>query len=133
VYRALFVQDFLIVQVVVPRLHATWVALDSRDFMVWLALSGIPRVVPLAFVKVAIAIALLVMVAVEEAVVFLIFLVSPPCHHITQFHGGSRAVAPEVVIRVLQEKAILEAMNDVLNGDVGNGGARLEETPCVGP
>jgi hypothetical protein len=47
-----------------------------------LALSDIPRVVPLTFVEVAIAIALLVMVALGEVVIFLI-QVSPPCHHVT--------------------------------------------------
>jgi hypothetical protein len=71
------VHDFLIFRVVVPRLLATLVTLDSHDFIVLLALLGIPRVVPLAFVKVAVAIALLVMVALGEAVVFLILLVSP--------------------------------------------------------
>jgi hypothetical protein len=46
--------------------------------MVWLALSGVPRVVPLAFVKVVIAIVLLVVVALGETVVLLILLVCPP-------------------------------------------------------
>jgi hypothetical protein len=68
--------------VVVPRLFTTRVALDSRDFMVWLALSGVSRVVPLAFVEVAGAIALLVVVTLGEAIVFLIPLVIPPCHHV---------------------------------------------------
>jgi hypothetical protein len=109
------------------------IALDNRDFMVWLALSGIPRVVLLAFVEVVIAFALLIVVALGEAVVFLVLLVSPPFHHVMKLHGSSWVVTPEVVVRVLREEAILEAMNDVLIGDVGDGGARLEETPCVGP
>jgi hypothetical protein len=33
---------------------------QSRDFLVWLALAGVSRVVPLALVEVAVAIALLV-------------------------------------------------------------------------
>jgi hypothetical protein len=69
--------------------------------MVWLALSGIPRVVLPAFVEVAIAIALLVVVALGEAVIFLILLVSPPYHHVAQLHGSSRAVAPEVMVHIL--------------------------------
>jgi hypothetical protein len=101
--------------------------------MVWLTLLGIPRVVPLAFVKVAVAIALLVVVVLGEAVVLLIYLVSPPCHYLTQLHGSSQVVAPEVVVRVPQEKAILEETNDVLIGDVGDDGAHLEETSCVRP
>jgi hypothetical protein len=34
---------------------------------------------------------------------------------------------------VLQEELILEAVDDVLVGDVGDGGAHLEKTPGVGP
>jgi hypothetical protein len=85
------------------------VALDSHDFMVWLALSSVPRVVPLSFV----------VVALGEAIVFLILLVSPPCHHVMQLHDSSRAVAPEVVVRDLREEAMLEATDDVLIGDAG--------------
>jgi hypothetical protein len=64
----------LIVQVVVPQLLAPRITLNSRDLMVWLALLGVPRVVLLAFVEVAVAIALLVVVALGEVVVFLILL-----------------------------------------------------------
>jgi hypothetical protein len=77
------VHDFLKFRVVVPRLLATRIALDSHDFMVLLALSGIPRVVPLALVEVAVAIALLVVVVLGEAAVLLVLLVSPPYHHAT--------------------------------------------------
>jgi hypothetical protein len=90
-------------------------------------------VVLLAFVEVAVVIALLIVVVLGEAVILLVLLVSPPCHHVIQLHGSSRAVAPEVVVRVLREEVVLEATNDVLIGDVGDGGACLEETPCVGP
>jgi hypothetical protein len=95
------VHELVIFQVVVPRLLATRVALYSHDFMASLALLGGPRVVPLAFVEVAIAIAMLVMVALGEAVIFLVLLVGPPHHHVAQLHISSRAVAPEVVVRVL--------------------------------
>jgi hypothetical protein len=73
------------------------------------------------------------MVTLGEAVIFLILLVSPPCHHVVQLHGSSQAVAPEVVVRVLREEPILKATDDVLIGDVGDGGVRLEEISCVGP
>jgi hypothetical protein len=122
--------DLLVVRVVIPRVLATRIALAIRNFIVWLALLSVPRVVLLAFVVVAIAIALLVVVALGEAIVFLILLVSPPCHHVKQFHGSSWAVVPEVVVCVLREEAVLEAMDDILIGDVG---ARLKETPCVRP
>jgi hypothetical protein len=42
-------------------------------------------------------------------------------------------IASEVVVRVLQEKPILEAADDVFVGDVGDGGARLEEMLGVRP
>jgi hypothetical protein len=90
-------------------------------------------VVPLAFVEVAVAIALLVMVALREAIILLVLLVSLPCHHIAQLYSSSRAVAAKVVVRVLREEPVLEAADDVFVGNVGDGGARLEETPCVGP
>jgi hypothetical protein len=77
------VQDFLKLCVVVPRLLATQIALNSHNFLVWLALFGVPRVVPLALVEVAVAVALLVVVSLGEAVVLLVLLVSPPCHHVT--------------------------------------------------
>jgi hypothetical protein len=37
------------------------------------------------------------------------------------------------VVRVLREESILEAADDVLVGDVGDGGTHLKETPGVGP
>jgi hypothetical protein len=40
-------------------------------------------VVPLALVEVAVVVALLVTITLGEAVVLLILLVSPPCHHVT--------------------------------------------------
>jgi hypothetical protein len=92
----------------------------GHDFLVWLALSGIPQVVPLAFIEVEIAIALVVMVALGEAVILLVLLISPPCHHVTQLHGSSRAIAPEVVVRMLREESVLKAADDVFVGDVGD-------------
>jgi hypothetical protein len=50
------VQDFLKLCVIVLQLLTTRIALDSRDFLVWLALSGVPRVVPLDLVEVAVAV-----------------------------------------------------------------------------
>jgi hypothetical protein len=37
------------------------------------------------------------------------------------------------MVRVLREESVLEAADDVLDGDIGDGGAHLEETPGVGP
>jgi hypothetical protein len=90
--------------------------------MVWLSLSGVPRVVLIAFVELAVAIALLVMVALGEVVVLLVLLISPPCYHVKQLYSSTRAVAPEVVVRMLREEPILEAADDVFIGDVSAGG-----------
>jgi hypothetical protein len=87
----------------------------------------------LALVEMAIATALLVMVAFGETVILLILLVCPSCHHVTQLHGSSRAIASEVIVCVLREELVLEAADDILVGNVGDGGARLEETSGVGP
>jgi hypothetical protein len=56
---------------------------------------------------------------------------SPVCHHVTQPHGRSWAIAFEVVVCVLREEPILEAADNVLVDDVGHGGTCLEETPGV--
>jgi hypothetical protein len=69
--------------VIVPQLVATRIALNSHDFLVWLVLSEVPRVVLLALVKVAVAVTLLVTIALGEAVVLLVLLVGPPCYHVT--------------------------------------------------
>jgi hypothetical protein len=60
-----------------------------------------------------------------ETVVLLVLLVSPPCHHVT--------IASEIVVRVLREEPVLEATDDILIVDVGDGGMHLEETLGVGP
>jgi hypothetical protein len=65
------------------------IVLDICNFMVWLVLSGVSRVIPLAFVKVAAAIAWLVMAVLGEAVVFLVLLFGPLCHHVAQLHCSS--------------------------------------------
>jgi hypothetical protein len=75
--------------------------LNSCDFLFWRALSGVARVVPLVLVEVAVAIAFLVVVALGEAVVLLVLLVSPSCHHVTHLHGSSWAIESEVMVRVL--------------------------------
>jgi hypothetical protein len=76
------VHDLLVLCLVVPRLLTTRIALNGRDLLVWLALLGVPRVVLLAFVEVGVAVALLVVVALGEAIIFRILLVSPLCHHV---------------------------------------------------
>jgi hypothetical protein len=128
----LLVQDLLELILLVPKLLAMRVALYNHDFMVWLSLSGGFRVVPLAFVG-AVAIVALVVVALGEALVLLVLLVSPSLHHVGELHDSLGAISAEVAVEVLRAEAILEAVDDVLVGDVGDGGTYLEEAPGVGP
>jgi hypothetical protein len=88
--------------------------------MVWLAFLGGFRVVPLAFVG-AVAVFMLVIVALVEALVLLVLLVGPSLHYVKEFHDSLGAIAAEVVVDVLQAEAILEAVDDVLISDVGDG------------
>jgi hypothetical protein len=132
VHQASFVQNFFKMSLIAPRLPALRIKLNSHNFFIWLVLSGVPRVVLLALVEVVVAVALLVIVVLGEAIVLLVLLISPLCHHVTHFHSSSRAVASEVVVRVLRVEAILEAADDVLVGDVGDSGSHLEETLGVG-
>jgi hypothetical protein len=60
--------------------------------MVWLALSGILRVVPLAFVEVVVAVALLVVVALGEAIILLVLLVNPLWQNRLNYSGSSALV-----------------------------------------
>jgi hypothetical protein len=132
-FETMLVQDFLKLCLIVSRLLAPRIALDGHDFLVWLAFSRIPRFVLLAFVEVVVVVALLVIIVLREAIVLLVLLVRAPYHHVAQFHGNILAVASEVVVGVLRENAVLEAADDVLVGNVGNGGSHLEETLGVGP
>jgi hypothetical protein len=93
---------------------------------------GGSRVVPLAFVGAVIIVALVV-VALGEALVLLVLLVGPSLHHVAELHDSLRAIVAEVVVDVLQAKAILEAADDILISDVGDGGTHLEEARGVGP
>jgi hypothetical protein len=64
--------------------------------------------------------------------ILVVLLVGPSWHHVVEFHDSLRAITAKVMIDVLRTEAVLEAV-DVLVGDVGDGGAHLEEAPGVGP
>jgi hypothetical protein len=131
VHRALLVHDLLILVLLVPRL-ATQVPLNSHDFIIFLALLGGCRVVPLALVG-AVVVVVLVVVAIGEAFVLLIILAGPSLHHLAELHDSLGVIAADVTVDVLHGKAVLEAVDDILIGDVGDGGTHLEEGPGVGP
>jgi hypothetical protein len=50
-----------------------------------------------------------------------------------EFHDSLGAIAAEVAVDVLRVEANLEAVDDVLVGDVGDCGTHLKEAPGVGP
>ena len=58
----------------------------------------------------------------------LLFLVGPLQHHVVEGHNRSRSVSSEVAIELLSGKAVVEAVDDVVVDDVGDGGARVEES-----
>jgi len=61
----------------------------------------------------------------------LLFLVGPLQHHVVEGHNRSRSVSSEVAIELLSGKAVVEAVDDVVVDDVGDGGARVEESRKV--
>ena len=58
----------------------------------------------------------------------LLFLVGPLQHHVVEGHNRLRSVSSEVAIELLSGKAVVEAVDDVVVDDVGDGGARVEES-----
>jgi hypothetical protein len=58
--------------------------------VVWLAVSGVFQVVPLAFVG-AVAV-----VALGEALILLVLVVSPSLHHVVELHNSLGAIAPKL-------------------------------------
>jgi hypothetical protein len=129
------VQDLVELLLLVPRLIDSRVAINSRDETVWLALSGGSRVVPLALVGTVVVVpfAPVVIVALGEAVTFMVLLVGPLLHHVMELHEGLGTVAPKVLVEVPLGEVVLEAVDDILVGDVGDSGAVVEETSSVRP
>jgi hypothetical protein len=96
-HRALLVQDLLILVLLVLQLFAAWVAINSHDFIIWLALLGGSRVVLLDFVGAVVAVALVVVILGEE----LILLVGLSLHHVVELHDSLGAVASDVAVDIL--------------------------------
>jgi len=115
-------------------LLATRGALKCRDMIVWLALFTGIRVLPLAFVTVvATLLVVIVLIAARGvAVILLLLVVGPDRHHITEFSNGLGSLLPKVSEEVPVGEALLEAVDDVLIGDVGDGGALLKEAASIG-
>jgi hypothetical protein len=74
-----------------------------------------------------------VIVLLGEALVLRVLLIGPLLHHVTEFHDSLWAIAAEIAVDVLRAEAVLEVVDDILVGDVGDSGAHLEEARGVGP
>jgi hypothetical protein len=95
-------------------------ALDSRDCVVWLALVIRTRVVVAATTLVP-----------AFVTVGLVFFISPGGDHDLEVGDGARAAATEVFEGATVVETVLEEVDDLLVGDVNNGGALVEKAPHV--
>jgi hypothetical protein len=60
-----------------------------------------------------------------------LLLLGPIVHHVTKSYNSFWSIPPKVSIDAWVGEAIVEAVDDVLFGDVRNGGSHIEETACV--
>jgi hypothetical protein len=99
----LLVQDFFEFILLVSQLLASRGAINGCHEIVWLALPGRSRVVSLAFVGAVVVVSLapVVVVALEEAVAFLVLLVGPSLHHVMELHDSLGIVAHHVAFEQL--------------------------------
>jgi hypothetical protein len=106
----------------------------SHDEIVWLALSGWTRVVPLAFIgTVVVWMPRVAIIAPRELLPYLFLLLGPVVHHVMKPCNSSRSVLPKLSIDAWVGDAVVEAVDDVFLQDIRNGGADIEETTCIGP
>jgi hypothetical protein len=116
------------------RLLATRGTIHSRDEIIWLALSGCTRIVPLAFVvAVVIWAPQIAILALREPLPHLLLLFGPIVHHITKARNSLWPVPPKIPVDAWVGDAIVEAVDDVILRDVRDGGADVEEATCAGP
>ena len=85
----------------------------------------VPRA--LASIVVGPLVAIVVIGALRETVVFFFFIFSPLDHHVAEFRNGSGLLAAEILEDVDVEEALMVAVDDVVFSDVGDGGAILQE------
>jgi hypothetical protein len=104
--------------------------IHNRDEIIWLALSGWTRVVPLALV---IWMPQVAIIAPWELLPHLFFLLGPVVHHITKPCNSFRSVPPKVSVDAWVDDAVVEAVDDVFLQDIRNSSANVEETACIGP
>jgi hypothetical protein len=79
-----------------------------------------------------IVVVVVVVAALREAVALLFLSVYPSLHHVMEPRNGLGSVTAKIYEEVLVGDAVVEAVDHVLLGDVGDGGASLEEVAGVG-
>jgi hypothetical protein len=108
--------------------------INSRDLIIWLALSGWTRIVSLALiVAVVMRTPQIAILAPQEPLPHILLLLGPVVHHVMQPRNSLRPVLPEVFVDAWIGDAVVEAVDDVLLRDIRNGGADIEEMACIGP
>jgi hypothetical protein len=108
--------------------------IHSHDEIIWLALSGCIRIVPLAFVvAVVIWAPQIAILAPREPLPHLLLLFGPIVHHITKARNRLWPVPPKIPVDAWVGDAVVEAVDDVVLRDVRDGGTDVKETTCVGP
>jgi energy-coupling factor transporter transmembrane protein EcfT len=69
----------------------------------------------------------IIIITSRELIALLFFLVGPFQYHIAESHDRARSVSSEVAIELLGGEAIVEAVDDVVIGDVGDGRSCIKE------
>ena len=93
----------------------------------------ISRALIAVVVAFGVPIAIVLIATFWEVVNFLLFIVSPCCHHITEFRDSLGALPAEIPKDEAVGQALVEAVDDVLVTDVDDGGALLKEMSHVVP
>jgi hypothetical protein len=107
--------------------------IHSRDEIIWLAFSGWTRIVPLALVvAVVMRMPQIAIIAPQEPLPHLLFLLRPVVHYVMKPCDNLRPVPPEVFVDAWVGDAIVETVDDVLLRDIRDGGSDIKETVCIG-
>jgi hypothetical protein len=115
------------------RLLASRGTIHSHDEIIWLALSGWTRIVPLALVvAVVMRTPQITILAPRKPLPHLLLLLGLVVRHVTQPCNSLRPVPPEISVDAWISDAVVEVVDDVLLRDIRDGGVNIEETACVG-
>jgi hypothetical protein len=72
-------------------------------------------------------------IAPQELLLHLFFLLGPVVHHITKPCNSFRSVPPKVSVDAWVGDAVVEAVDDVFLRDIRNGSTDIKETACIEP